>query len=384
MGKIYKKVSAFTSVITGGTPSTKIKEYWDGGEINWLSSGDLNQGVIKYSSKKITDLGYQKSVTKIMPIGTVAIALTGATTGVCGILEIEACGNQSVTGILPSKNHDSKYLFYYLRSLREKIMNDSFGGAQQHINQQYVKDILVPIVSVDEQKQIAKRLAKAQELIDLRKESIAKLDELAKSIFIDMFGDPVINPKGWEVKNLNQVCINKGEYGSGASAIDYNPLLPRYLRITDINDNGSLKYEKKSPSIVENKYLLNKFDIVFARSGATVGKTYLHTTNEKLLYAGYLIKFMPNIQIINPSFLFYFTKTEYYKGWISSKQNVVAQPNINAKEYGSLNIIVPSIDLQNKFAQIIEKIEEQKLLYEQELAKLEENFQVLLQQSFVE
>jgi len=94
-----KKVKEFAEVITGGTPSTSIEEYWKDGAIPWLPSGDLKNCNIKSASKFITKIGLDNSATKIMPIKTVLIALTGATTGQTGMLEIEACANQSVTGI---------------------------------------------------------------------------------------------------------------------------------------------------------------------------------------------------------------------------------------------------------------------------------------------
>ena len=99
------KISNFTDVITGGTPSTTKKEYWENGNIPWLNSGELNQEIITTCDNYITEIGLQNSSSKLMPKDTVLIALTGTTTGVVGYLTFEACANQSVTGILPSKNH---------------------------------------------------------------------------------------------------------------------------------------------------------------------------------------------------------------------------------------------------------------------------------------
>src|ERR1035437_2955968 len=104
------KVSDFAEVITGGTPSTTVKEYWEGGTIPWLNSGELNKKYIYQSKNFITASGLKSSSTRLMPPETVLIALTGATTGLSALTKIEACANQSVTGILPSKNHNSDYL----------------------------------------------------------------------------------------------------------------------------------------------------------------------------------------------------------------------------------------------------------------------------------
>ena len=99
-----------------------------------------------------------------------------------------------------------------------------------------------------------------------------------------------------EWKTLDEISVGSLSYGSGASAIDYDGET-RYIRITDINDSGGLNKEKASPNVVEAKYILNNEDILFARSGATVGKNYIHLINDKCIYAGYLIRLIVNREI---------------------------------------------------------------------------------------
>jgi len=192
-------------------------------------------------------------------------------------------------------------------------------------------------VGIGTQKKIVQILEKAEKLKQRREQADKLADEYLKSVFNEMFYN-----KEFEEVELGdtKICLIKGEYGSGASAINYDGK-NRYIRITDINENGNLKEEKVSPSKIEKKYILKKGDLLFARSGATVGKTYLHNSDEiNYQYAGYLIRFRFN-DIINPKYIYYITKTPYYLSWISSKQKVVAQPNINAKQYASLKIPLP-------------------------------------------
>lgn len=189
-----------------------------------------------------------------------------------------------------------------------------------------------------------------------------------------------------EKQKLNDVCLRKGEYGSGSSAIPYDSGKPRYIRITDIRDDGSLNDDIVAPSNPDDyeKYRLNEGDILFARSGATVGKTYLHSEkNGYCIFAGYLIRFVPDTSKINPKFLFHFTRTQYYKQWVMNKQNTVAQPNINAKQYGEeLFIICPPLELQNRFAKIVEEIEAEKELLQKSMIELQNNFNSLMQRAF--
>ena len=176
-------IEEFAETKAGGTPSTKVPEYWENGNIPWLNSGALNQGIVKSTSKFITKLGLEKSSAKLMPPDTVLIALTGATTGVAGYLTFEACANQSVVGILPSKRHFPKYLYYYLILIRQKVLKDASGAAQPGVNQKYVKNIQIPIPPLDEQKRIVAILDKCFEAIDKARANVEKNLQNAKELF---------------------------------------------------------------------------------------------------------------------------------------------------------------------------------------------------------
>ena len=223
-----------------------------------------------------------------------------------------------------------------------------------------LKRIPIPVPPLAEQQSIVSELDKIHELISLKKAQLSDLDTLAQSIFYEMFGDPIENEKGWEVKKLGEIAAEKLSYGSGASAIEYDGET-RYVRITDITDGGELDANVVSPNAFDNKYLLNDGDILFARSGATVGKTFLYKPKYgRCIYAGYLIRYVPDKKVVSPLYVFSFTKTNYYKSFISSSQRTVAQPNINAKQYGDLLIPLPPLPLQQSFARKIEAIEQQK------------------------
>lgn len=168
-------------------------------------------------------------------------------------------------------------------------------------------------------------------------------------------------PKDWKRATLEKICLKPGEYGASVSKSDYNSLLPRYIRITDIKEDGSLSAD--NPVGISEKdaqpYLMNEGDIVFARSGATVGKTYLYNKNDgRCAFAGYLIRFQPNPDVIIPYFLKYFVQSNFYWKWVRNSQQAQAQPNINAKQYGSLSVPLPPIDEQKKIAEILGSVDE--------------------------
>ncbi len=165
-----------------------------------------------------------------------------------------------------------------------------------------------------------------------------------------------IIPEDWEVKRLGEVCINDGDYGLNAPATDYDENLPTYLRITDIDDDGNFNQsDKKSVnSPLSENYHLKEGDIVFARTGATVGKTYLYDkTDGELVYAGFLIKFTPNKERILPYYLKSQTNIKEYANWVSITSQRSGQPGINAAEYCSYKFALPPLAEQQRIVSVL-------------------------------
>ena len=177
------------------------------------------------------------------------------------------------------------------------------------------------------------------------------------SQFIEMFGtldEPKVN-----VSKLIDVVVSSGQYGSNTSATDYQEGKPRYIRITDINDDGSLNDDIKTAEVIDDKYRLESGDIVFARTGATVGKTYLHEAGDAI-YAGYLIKYQMDSELMKPLFMKAFTHSKTYYNWVANSQKVGAQPNISATQYDQMPILVPSVDEQEAFLKIYQQADKSK------------------------
>ena len=192
----------------------------------------------------------------------------------------------------------------------------------------------------------------------------------------------------WTKTTLGKISKeNRGYYGIGAPSVDYDDNLYTYLRITDINDDGTInKYGLKSVN-EENaeKYLLEPNDIVFARTGKSTGRSYFYDGSDgEFVYAGFLIKFSLDEQKVNPKYMKYYTLSNKYKGWVKSFNTGSTRGNINANTYANMEISLPPRYMQDKLVAILssldDKIENNRLICE----KLEELAQVIFKQWFVE
>ena len=376
------KLGEICEVQAGGTPSRNKKEFWVQGNIPWVKIKDINSKYISKVEEHITELGLQFSSAKLFSRGTILYTIF-ATIGEVAILDIDAATNQAIAGLhLKSEKVLKEYLYFFLLSIKNRVKNDSRGVAQNNINLTYLKNIEVPIVENSIQQEICNNLTKINQIITLRNQQLIELSNLVKSRFNEMFGDPVFNEMRWRRCKLKDISVEKLAYGSGASAIDFSGL--RYIRITDIDECGNLKIDKKSPSHYDEKYLLNTGDILFARSGATVGKTFLYSKEKygSAQYAGYLIRLIPNLSLVNPVFVYHFTNTKFYNDFIAKVQNAVAQPNINAKQYGELDFILPPLSLQNEFADFVAQVDKSQLAIQKSLDELETLKKSLMQEYF--
>jgi len=186
-----KTLGNLTKTTSGGTPKRNEKSYW-GGNIGWLKSGELNDGYIQEVEEFITVDGLNKSSAKLFPIGTLLIAMYGSTVGRLGILEIETSTNQAICGILNDKNQfETMYMFYFLKKIREKMLKDSFGGAQPNISQTYIKELELPLPPLNIQQKAVKYLDEISEKIEklkqVQKEKMESLIALKASILDKAF-----------------------------------------------------------------------------------------------------------------------------------------------------------------------------------------------------
>lgn len=274
----------------------------------------------------------------------------------------------------------NRFICYLLESplFNKYISIKNRGGTQKFISLNDIRNFSFLVPSIEEQQKIAATLDKITDLINLRKKELEKLDLLVKSRFSELFVG-----KNYPMIALDNLALSKGEYGAQSASVLYDQKRPRYVRITDINDDGTLNDDVVSSANVEDdeQYKLSYGDFLFARMGATVGKTYAYKSGNQI-FAGYLIRYKLNLENLMPEYLYVYTKLEEYKNWVLLNQSGAAQPGINAKKFGSLLIPVAPLEEQRKFKRFVEKTDKSKYAVKKSLEKLETLKKALMQEYF--
>jgi type I restriction enzyme, S subunit len=242
-----------------------------------------------------------------------------------------------------------KYIFFSY-PFKCGINRDLHGGVNQNIHAENIKNQFVSLPSESEQTAIANYLDEKTALIDTLIADKKKLIELLKEERIAVINEAVCGEgKGWERKKLKYLVSDKLMYGANEQAELEEIKYPRYIRITDFGDDGMLRDDtfKSLPLEIAEKYLLKEGDILFARSGATVGKTFQFKNYQgQACFAGYLIKATPDPKQVLSDYLYYYTKSGYYENWRNSIFIQATIQNIGADKYNTLEIPLPSIDDQ--------------------------------------
>lgn len=361
------KLGDVFNITSGGTPSRKKNEYYEHGNIPWVKTGDLKQKYINYSSEYITEAGLENSSAKYFPKTTVLIAMYGATIGATSILRIDASTNQACAAFLPNNSVLPEYLYYYFVRNKENIISLGVGGAQPNISITILKSISIDIPTLEEQERIVSILEKAKDAIEKREESIKLLDELVKSRFIEMFGDPVNNPKGWEVKELKKLCENLDKMRVPITSNSrVSGIIPYY------GASGIVDYVQE--------YIFDETLLLVSEDGANLlarvtpiafeirGKTWVNNHAHVLRFKDYelqkYIEYAINLQDVS----------QYITG--------TAQPKLNQSALNKFKVPVPPNDKLNEFLDTVKQVDKLKFEMENSLEELKNNFNSLMQKAF--
>jgi type I restriction enzyme S subunit len=188
----YSTIGEVFKTYSGGTPHKSNKDYYENGSIPWINSGEVCQKYIETTNNFITEKGLKNSSAKYYPVNTVLVAMYGATAAQSGILKFEATSNQAVCGLLPNKNYVPEFVYYWFVYNKEKVASMAQGGAQPNLSQVKIKTINIPLISLEDQHQIAEQLDKISAKIHALQSNfdttVTLCNDLKQSILKDIFG----------------------------------------------------------------------------------------------------------------------------------------------------------------------------------------------------
>lgn len=372
----------------------KSKDFGDEG-IPVVRISNLQEGTLDLdNAARIHESKIDFSKDYFLESGDVLMALSGATTGKTAVVPTVAAKslllNQRVGRFSTGENSKlhKQFLNHFLTAgtLKADILKAAGGVAQPNISPKQLERIQIPLPPLEEQKRIAKILDAADALRAKRRQAINQLDTFLQSTFLDLFGDPVTNPKGWEVGVIRDT-MESVNYGTSKKACIEKKEYP-VLRMNNITYTGrwdftSLKYmdleDKELP-----KYLVHKGQLLFNRTNSKelVGKTAVFRENNPMAFAGYLVRGIVN-QRNDPEYVGAFMNMPQTKQYLQKMcKNIVGMANINAKEFQTIPIPLPLLELQQRFASIVESIEQQKSKMQAHLTQLDTLFSSLQQQAF--
>lgn len=344
---IRTNVQSEKAKIESKYPMVKLGEIAEIKKGKSITSAEVKQGSVKVVAGGI-DFAYLHNEAN-RPENIITVSASGANAGFVNFWK-EPIFASDCTTIIANDLLITKYIYNILKTYQQYIFKLQKGQAQPHVYADDLKLFSIPNPPLDIQQKIVDEC----EFVDSECEEAQNTISRCKNQIAEIMK----NVKG-EMKKLGEVC-EAPVYGANVAAKegdknnDY-----RYIRITDIDDDGNLNKDWKTAETIEEKYILKNGDVLFARTGATAGKTFLYKSEYgKAIYAGYLIKFTPIEEIILPSYLISFTHSSVYIDWAKATRAGTAQPNINAQQYSSLLIPVPSLAEQQKIVEQISALEE--------------------------
>ncbi|MDO7472608.1 restriction endonuclease subunit S [Acinetobacter baumannii] len=383
MSLVFKELGELVDFKGGGTPSRNVEEYW-GNSIPWATVKDLNEGITLTETQEfISELGLKNSASNLIAKGTIIIP-TRMALGKVVISEIDVAINQDLKAVFVKDKEtlDVKYLLRFLESNKENIASMGKGATVKGITLDQLKAIKIPLQPLAEQRRIAAILDKADELRQKRQQAIEKLDQLLQATFIDMFGDPVSNPKGWDKEKMDALMtIVRG--GSPRPIENFLGGTYPWIKIGDATKGDDLFITKTKEAITEEGLhktrLLPEGSVIFANCGVSLGFARIlkiqgcihdgwlafQDISEDKIHKLFLLKALNSI-------------TQYFRDTAPDG----TQPNLNTAIMKNFELIIPPMDLQLKFIAIVESIVKQKKILETSNIQFFNLFESLQNQAF--
>ena len=384
------KLGEVCTIVSGSTPKTSVTSYWDG-NIKWITPAELNEDTfyIMDSVRHITEEGKEKTGLCYLPTGTVILS-SRAPIGKTAIAGCEMCCNQGFKNLICSDAIYNEYLYFFLKSKTDYLNSLGRGATFKEISKSIVESIEIPLPEVNQQKEIAEKFKKLEQLISLRKQQLAKLDELVKARFVEMFGDPADNVNNLPASPMTAICqIIDGDRGKNYPKQEEfsDSGFCLFLNAKNVTAQG-FSFENCTYITEEKDALLRngklcRGDVVLTTRG-TIGNLAFYDTSvpyENIRINSGMVILRMNKQVVSEIFFI-----EQFKMQLDSIKSRIAsgsaQPQLPISTMNRIEMILPPIELQNQFAAFVERVSQQKQTVQQSLEKLELMKKALMQEYF--
>ena len=362
----YKKLGEICQIVTGSTPKTSVQEYW-GGKYPWVTPAELKGDVfIDDTERHITDEAVAHTNVTLLPIGTVLLS-SRAPIGKVAITTREMYCNQGFKNLICSDTIFNKYLYFWLKGKTDYLNSLGRGATFKEISKSIVENIQIPLPPIQSQQSIVSELDKINELICLKKEQLKDYDNLAQSIFYEMFGDPVVNEKGWEVKKLGEVCTYPNKRISLSDITSYE-----YVGVeTLVKNKGGVLFTEELPN-AKNAIEYIENDILIGNIRPYLKKIWKSDRHGGASGDVVIIRISDTMKgLLTPVYLFKLLSTDEFFEYDNANTHGAKMPRGDRKAIGEFTIQIPPMHLQHIFAQRIELIERQKAEIQSTIADLE-------------
>ena len=293
--------------------------------------------------------------------------------------------NQRVCRLLAKKGTNEEYLRFAMMKVLKEIERRTAFVTVKHLSAKELNKLQLVVPDLSTQNKVAEILSRLEKIIGLRRQELKRLDDLIKARFVEMFGDPILNPKGWEMVAVGDI-VTDVRYGTSKPAVEGGKY--PYLRMNNLTSDGyldlkDLKYIDISDDEIE-KCVVRKGDVLFNRTNSIelVGKTAVFDLPEDMVIAGYIIRVRLNEKLL-PEIFSQYMNLEAIKSILRGMaKGAVNQANINAQELQSIKVYIPSMELQNQFVEMKEQVDKSKVKVQKALDETQKLFDSLMQQYF--
>ena len=380
------KLGDIFEIGSGGTPSKSHPEYY-GGDIPWVKTGDLKSEYLYKVEDFITEEGLKNSSAKLYEPDTVLIAMYGATIGATSILKIDACTNQACAAFKKNDKVIPEYLYYFLKSQKVKFVKDGVGGAQPNISAGYLKKVEMELPSLDEQRAIVEVLDKTTNIMVIRNQEIASLDNLIKARFVEMFGDPATNPMRWSETTIGDECFyikdgphkslpDIGKENGGHPFISVRNIVNGYI---DFSTARYISDEDYANAI--KKCHPEKGDMLYSKGGTT-GIAKLIDIDEEFANWVHVAVLKFDKSKLNGIFFENMLNGDYCFEQSQRLTKGIANRDLVLSAMAQIKMYRPPMEIQKQFADFVKQVDKSKVEVQKALDETQKLFDSLMQQYF--